>query len=186
MLWPDAPGVAYGTTELVGVYTTRRELPPSTVASLLDAAEHQIDVLAYAALWLWDTVPRFAELLELKIAREASVRICLGDPDSQAILLRGQEERVGDALVGRCRLAANYAQPVINLEPNAVRLSDATLYASVLRFDDDVLLNTHLWGNPAGDSPVFHFRRERSDGIAANAIASFERVWAAGQPLADG
>jgi transcriptional regulator with XRE-family HTH domain len=186
VLWPDAPGVAYGTTELVGVYTTRRELPPATVASLLDAAEHQIDVLAYAALWLWDAVPRFAELLELKIAREASVRICLGDPDSQAVLLRGQEEGVGDALVGRCRLAASYARPILNVEPNAVRLSDATLYTSILRFDDDVLLNTHLWGNPAGDSPVLHFRRERSDGIAASAIRSFERVWAAAQPLADG
>src|SRR5579884_1283726 len=68
VLWPDAPGVAYGTSELVGIYTTRRELPPATVSSLLDAAEHDIDVLGYAALWLWDTVPSFAEFVQLKIA----------------------------------------------------------------------------------------------------------------------
>jgi transcriptional regulator with XRE-family HTH domain len=186
VLWPDAPGVAYGTTELVDVYATRKELSPATVAALLDAAEHQVDILAYAAVWLWDTVPRFTDLLELKIAHETGVRICLGDPDSQAVLLRGREEGIGDALIGRCRLALSYAQSIRALEPNAIRLSDATLYASILRFDDDVLLNTHLLGNAAAESPVFHFRRERDNGIAANAIRTFERAWDAAQPLSDG
>jgi transcriptional regulator with XRE-family HTH domain len=105
VLWPDAPGIAYGTSELVGIYATRRELPPATVSSLLNAAERQIDVLAYAALWLWETVPGFVETLELKIGREAKVRICLGDPTSQAVELRGQEEGVAADFPGRCRLA---------------------------------------------------------------------------------
>jgi transcriptional regulator with XRE-family HTH domain len=186
VLWPDAPGVAYGTSELVGIYTTRRELPPATVAALLDAAERQIDVLAYAALWLWDTVPRFAEQLELKMARGVSVRLCLGDPDSEAVLLRGQEEGVDGSLAVRCRLAIGYAQSIRHVDPQAIRLSDATLYATILRFDDDVLLNTHLWGNPASDSPVFHFRQEQAHGIAASAISSFERVWQAAHPPPDG
>src|SRR5438552_3385632 len=60
VLWPGAPGIGYGTSELVAIYTTRRELPPATVSSLLDAAEANVDVLAYAALWLWDTIPAFA------------------------------------------------------------------------------------------------------------------------------
>ena len=186
MLWPDAPGVAYGTSELIGIYTTRRELPPSTVGSMLDAAELHIDVLAYSALWLWDTVPGFVERVQLKFAIGAGVRICLGDPDSEAVLLRGHEEGVDDALAGRCRLATRYARGIHNAEPDAVRLSGATLYASIFRFDDDVLLNTHLWGNPAGDSPVYHFRKQHDAGIAAGAIRSFERVWAAAQPLPDG
>lgn len=180
VLWPDAPGMAYGTSELVGIYSTRRELSPATVAALLDTAERHIDVLAYAALWLWDSVPRFAEHLELKIARGASVRLCLGDPNSQAVLLRGREEGVDESLAVRCRLAIGYAQPIHHVDPNAVRVSDATLYATILRFDDDVLLNTHLWGNPASDSPVFHFHHEQAHGIAASAISSFERVWGSG------
>lgn len=183
VLWPDAPGVAYGTSELVGIRTTRRELPPATVAALLDGAESHIDVLAYAGLWLWDTVPGFAETAQVKIARGAAVRICLGDPESQAVLLRGEEEGIDAALAGRCRLAATYARPIHYVDDGTVRLSGATLYASILRFDDDVLLNTHLWGNPAGDSPVFHFHRDTDHGIAASAIRSFERVWAAAQPL---
>lgn len=92
VLWPDAPGVAYGTSELVGIYGTRRELPAATVGALLDGAEDRIDILAYSALWLWDTVPDFVQRVQLKIAQQTSVRICLGDPDSQAVLLRGQEE----------------------------------------------------------------------------------------------
>lgn len=186
VLWPEAPGIAYGISELVGIYTTRRELPPATVGSLLDAAVRQIDVLAYAALWLWDTVPDFVDELQLKIARGAEVRICLGDPDSDAVRLRGREEGIDAALAGRCRLAASYAQAIRYVDAGAVRLSGATLYASILRLDDDVLLNTHLWGNPAGGSPVFHFHRDGDHGIAAGAIRSFKRVWAAAQPLPDG
>lgn len=186
VLWPDAPGVAYGTSELVGIYTTRRQLPAATVGSLLDATERQIDVLAYSALWLWDTIPDFAERVQLKMARGASVRICLGDPDSQAVLLRGREEGVDRNIASRCRVAVDYAQAIHHVDDHAVRLSAATLYASIFRFDDALLLNTHLWGNPAGDSPVFHFHRDSDHGIAANAIRSFERVWQAAHPLPTG
>jgi transcriptional regulator with XRE-family HTH domain len=186
VLFPNARGVAYGTSELVGIYTTRRELPPATVKALLTSAEEHVDVLAYAALWLWDAVPGFTDELELKIARGTSVRICLGDPDSQAVRLRGGEEGIEGALAGRCRLAASYAKPIHNIDAGAVKISNATLYASLLRFDDELLLNTHLYGSPAGDSPVFHFRRDRDHGIAESAIRSFERVWEAAQPLPDG
>src|SRR5947209_13407737 len=45
LLWPDAPGTAYGSSELVAIYTTRKELPPATISSLLDTAQHRIDLL---------------------------------------------------------------------------------------------------------------------------------------------
>ena len=183
VLWPGAPGVPYGASELVGIYSSRRELPPATVGSLLDAAEHHVDVLACAALWLWDSVPQFADRLQLKVARGATVRICLGDPDSEAVLLRGREEGVGGDMASRCRLALTYARPIHDVDGDGVRLTGATLYASIFRFDDHVLLNAHLWGNPAGDSPVLHLHRQRADGIAAGAIRSFERVWREAQPL---
>lgn len=192
ILWPDAPGVAYGTSELVGIYTTRRELPPSFVSSLLDAAHEHIDVLAYAALWLWDTVPAFADRVAVRITQGVNVRVCLGDPESDAVRLRGQEESIEEDVANRCRLAAKYARAIKysradpGADTGAVRLSAATLYASIFRFDDDVLLNTHLWGNAASDSPVFHLRRRNDNGIAASVIRSFERVWREAQPLPDG
>jgi transcriptional regulator with XRE-family HTH domain len=183
LLWPDAPGAAFATSELVAIYTTRRELSPATVGSLLDAAHHQIDVLAYAAIWLWDTVPEFTERLVQKIAGGTKVRLCLGDPDSDAVAIRSQEEGSRDGMSSRCRIAISYASAIHRADAAAVRLSGATLYNSVFRFDNDVLVNTHFFGNPAAHSPVYHFRRQGDVGIAASAIRSFERVWEGAQPL---
>jgi hypothetical protein len=186
VLWPDAPGMAYGTSELVGIYTTRRELSPATVGSLLDAANRNVDVLAYAALWLWDAVPNFAERLAMKASSGVSVRICLGDPECDAVKLRGKEEGVGDGIANRCRLAASYVAAVQQVDGDTVRKTDTILYASLLRFDDEVLVNSHFWGNPASDSPVFHFRQRGAGGIATAALRSFDRVWEQAQPLSAG
>jgi len=186
ILWPDAPGVAFGTSELVGIYPTRKELPPATVSSMLEAAQQHVDVLAYAALWLWDTVPQFTDRIAQKLSDGAEVRICLGDPRSGAVALRSEEENASDGMASRCRIAANYATVVQRANPEAVRQSAAILYNSIFRFDDEVLVNSHFWGIPAADSPVYHFHRQGDNGIAANAIASFKRVWEAAQPLPAG
>ncbi len=186
LLWPDAGGSMDGMGELAGIYRTRTELSPATVRSMLVAAERQIDVLAYSALWLWDSVPGFAATVAGKAAAGVSVRLCLGDPDSPAVRVRGEEEGIGETMAARCRLAATYAEPIAAVDPALVRYSGATLYASILRFDDDVLLNVHLWGNAAAESPVMYFNRRDEDGLAANAIKSFEKVWADAQPSSTG
>src|SRR5689334_244908 len=107
---------------------------------MLDAATAHIDLLAYAALWLWDAVQNFAERVAEKASNGADGRICLGDPDSDAVRLRGQEEGVSDGIASRCRLAANYAIVVQRADPDAVRITGATLYNSLFRFDDEVLV----------------------------------------------
>jgi hypothetical protein len=152
----------------------------------VSGAHDHIDVLAFAALWLWDSVPAFAETLAAKAAYGVAVRICLGDPDSAAVRLRGDEEGIAETLAARCRLALGYAKPVAAVDPSALRCSASTLYASLFRFDDDVLVNMHLWGNPAGESPVLHCRAGQERGLGANALRSFERVWAQAQPVATG
>jgi hypothetical protein len=62
-------------------------------------------------LWPWDAVPSFAERLELKASRGVTVRIRLGDPECDAVKLRGEEEGVADGTRNRCRLAAKYVVP---------------------------------------------------------------------------
>jgi hypothetical protein len=186
ILWPEAPGAAYGTSELVGIYTTRSELSPATISSLLDVAEEHVDVLAYAALWLWDSVPGFAERLAAKASNGTQVRVCLGNPESAAVALRGQEEGVRDGMAGRCRLAAAYAEPVQAADPEAVRITGATLYNSIFRFDDQVLVNAHVWGHPASESPLFHYHQHGDRGIAAHVMHSFDLVWGDAQPSAAG
>lgn len=183
MLWPEVPGAAYGVSEVVGVYTTRNELSPATIGSMLDASCAHIDVLVYSGMWLWDTVPRFRDRLLDRLAVGAAVRVCLGDPDSEAVHLRGEEEDSGDGMVSRCKIAIGYAKPILAANRDAVRVTGTTLYCSILRFDDEVLANTHFWGNPAAESPVLHLRFRSDHGIAANVLRSFERVWDRAQPL---
>ena len=143
-------------------------------------------MLAFAGLWLWDAVPRFAEAVAQKLAEGCDVRVCLGDPDSEAVRLRGEEEGIGDGLAARCRLALAYSNPIIERHPGAVRCSSKTLYVSLLRFDDELLVNVHIWGNPANASPVLHLRKRSDDGVAGNYIRSFERLWATAEPPGGG
>lgn len=40
-----------------------------------------------------------------------------------------------------------------------IRLHDTPLYNSIYRFDDDMLINTHVYGILAAYTPVLHLRR---------------------------
>jgi transcriptional regulator with XRE-family HTH domain len=182
LLFPELASSFSGTDELVGLYATRAEVPASLIVTLASEATRHIDLCAYAATWLWDSIPGFAGVLAERSAAGAEVRVCLGDPESEAVRVRGVDEGIGDAMAGRCRLAISYAAPLVSAVPGAVRLTPATLYASIFRFDDEVLANFHLFGNPAAASPVLHLRRRRETGIAGSVLRSFDAVWAQAEP----
>lgn len=182
MLWPTKNGT-HATDELLAVYSSRTAMPSGLVMSLLNGAQRQVDVLALAALWLWDTVLDFAPTLAAKSRAGIAVRICLGDPAGESARLRGSEEGIGDLLASRCELAATYARQALGPKEGSIRIHDTTLYASILRFDDDVLANWHLYGAPAAVSPVLHLRRASNHGVAESVASSFERVWDRAHPL---
>lgn len=183
VLWPDAASGAQVTNELVAVYPTRAAMPPSLIMSLLNDANEAIDILALAGIWLWDAVPGFGPALAAKAESGVAVRVCLGDPNGESARIRGSEEGIGDLMSARCRLAAKYAEHALAGTSGEIRLHDTTLYASILRFDDDLLVNWHLYGVPAAESPVVHFHRASADGLADGISNSIERVWGVGRPL---
>jgi hypothetical protein len=62
-----------------------------------------------------------------------------------------------------------------------IRLHDTPLYNSIYRFDDDMLVNVHVYGILAAYTPVL--RLKRIDGAYFNTyLESFEQVWAAARP----
>ncbi|WP_234325596.1 hypothetical protein [Streptomyces sp. NRRL S-146] len=65
---------------------------------------------------------------------------------------------IGGDLAARARITRRYLEPAMTTPGVAVRLHDTILYNSVYRFDDDVLVNPHALGAPAGQNPVLHFR----------------------------
>jgi hypothetical protein len=93
------------------------------------------------------------------------VRIALGDPDSPEVQLRGREERLYDALTGRVRTALAYHRPLMDIATIDFRLHRTTLYNSIFRFGDQMLINQHIFGVYSYMAPILHLRRVEGAGL---------------------
>ena len=112
------------------------------------------------------------------------VRILLGDPDSQVVADRGEDEGIGDAH-GRQDPQRAGAVPAAARRWR-VWSSGSTarcLYNSIYRADDQVLVNTHVFGVTAAHAPVWHLRKLPGGELAGLYIDSFERVWETATPV---
>jgi hypothetical protein len=180
-LWPELADErrtqAASTSELVTLYPNRGAIPGALWRSLLEAATDRIDVLVYAGLFLPDGYPEIAKLLATKAEQGTKVRLTLGGPDSDAVRRRGEEEGIGDGLAARVRLGLLYLRDAIGAPGVELRFHATTLYNSIYRFDDDMLVNAHVYGAPAAHSPVLHLRRLPGGRLVDHYQASFERVW---------
>jgi hypothetical protein len=157
------------------------------VEKLFDNAADHIDILVFSGLFLPDGYPEVAKLIAAKAEEGTKVRLALGDPDCDAVRLRGEEERIGDGLAACVRLSLIYLRDAIGAPGVELRFHSTTLYNSIYRFDDDMLVNAHVYGAPAAHSPVLHLRRLASGRLVDHYQASFERVWdqasAIGEPV---
>ena len=162
-LWPavadDLRTRSASIAEIVTVYPHRGAVSQELWQVLLESATDQIGLLAYAGLFLSDTTPNLPAILAAKATTGTRVRLLLGDPDSPAVALRGHEEGIGDGLAARIRLSTTYLASAIETPGVQLRHHATTLYNSIYRFDDQVLVNTHVYGAPAVQSPVMHLRR---------------------------
>jgi transcriptional regulator with XRE-family HTH domain len=186
-LWPstvdDPRTVSAGRAELIGFYPSRSTVPPELWRALIDEARESIDILVYAGLFL----PDMQDIARLgKLARSGCrVRILLGDPAGPAVRRRGDEEGFGIGLAHRVTLSLRYYQPIAGIPGVQIRLHDTTLYASIFRGDETLLVNTHVYGSAAAHNPVLHLRRVPGGRVVDHYLTSFDRVWAAATPAAD-
>ncbi|MDQ0809368.1 transcriptional regulator with XRE-family HTH domain [Streptomyces sp. B3I7] len=163
-LWPalrQARPARAISPELVALYEQRADLPVSTFTDLMAQARERIDILVYAAVFLHEAYPRLNELLTERAAEGCTVRIAIGDPDSDNVQARGQEERFGHGIESRCRLALMHYKPFADTPGIEVRTHATTLYNSLYRADDQQLVNAHVWGVNAYAAPVWHLRDTR-------------------------
>ncbi len=183
-LWPGKANSVdrQADSELIALYPTRSSVPVETWSGLLSGAKEHIDILAYAASFLWDAIPDFTGLIKAAAERGVQVRMLFGDPDCEAVKVRGEEEGIGDALAGRCRLTWKYVEPIFDLECIEARVHTDTLYTTVVRVDEDLLANVHQLGVPAGAAPVLHLKRITGTGIHASYENVLERSWTRARP----
>jgi hypothetical protein len=73
-------------------------------------------------------------------------------------------------------------QPLIGVPGIEIHLHRTTLYNSIYRADDDLLVNAHLWGVNDYSAPVTQLRRLVAGSLFDTYTASFEAVSAASEP----
>ena len=101
----------------------------------------------------------------------------LGDPESPFVSERGHSEGIDDTMPAKVRSAIAMFRP-LHAVPNAeIRLHGTILYNSIYRGDDQLLVNTHIYGIMANNAPVFHLRKIPGGEMATTYLESFERVW---------
>ena len=180
-LWPevvdDSRSHSSSQAEFITLYPHRGAVPTALWGQLINGATDRIDILVFAGLFLPDTYPDLAKALTSKAEQGTKIRLTLGDPDSEAIHRRGEEEGIGEGLAARARLTLAYLQGATEVRGIELRLHATTLYNSIYRFDEDMLVNTHVYGAPAAQSPVLHLRRLTGGRLFDHYQASFERVW---------
>ncbi|MEV4062190.1 XRE family transcriptional regulator [Nonomuraea dietziae] len=186
-LWPEiAQQQRLISDEVQAVYPHRWAVPQSAWRRLFEEAEQEIDILTYSGLFLIED----AGLLNLIAERARAgvrVRVLLGNPDCPEVATRGHDETIGpDVMAARIRNSLALCSSLDRIDQAEIRLHRTTLYNSIYRADDHLLVNIHAYGTPAAHAPVIDIRAFESEGAADVYLSSFERVWNSAKPYQRG
>ncbi|MFE3028919.1 helix-turn-helix domain-containing protein [Nocardia tengchongensis] len=186
VLWPalrQARTARAVSPELVALYDQRADVPASAFVNMFATARDSIDVLVYAAVFLHEAYPRLNDLLIERAKAGCAIRIAVGDADSANVQQRGKEEKFGYGIESRCRLALLHYRDLHATPGIELRTHATTLYNSIYRADQEMLVNAHLWGVNAFGAPVWHLRRTLDGGLFDTYTESFNAVWRTAQAV---
>jgi transcriptional regulator with XRE-family HTH domain len=187
-LWPDALSrdqvAAASSSEILAVYPHRSEIPRDVWHRLFEATDEEIGILVYAGLFMAED-SRLHKIFLKKAKAGVRVRLLLGDPDDLHVTERGNEEGIGEAVSAKVRNALVLYQSLRGVDGIEFRLHRTVLYNSIYRADDQLIVNTHVYGLPAPQAPAWHLRKVAGGELTNVYLESFERVWDKAHPLAE-
>ncbi|WP_026116266.1 hypothetical protein [Nocardiopsis valliformis] len=181
-LWPqnsqELEAHAPTSEHVQRVYAHRWQVPQEVWWDLFNSAEQEIGILVYSGLFLADD-PGILQLLEARAREGVSVRILLGDPESEPVKQRGREEQIGEVLTARANNALLLFGTLLHVDGIEIRTHSTILYNSVYLTEKKLLVNQHIYGLPAAKTPVIEIDRSLnlSSSIAETYIGSFDFVW---------
>lgn len=158
------------------VYPHRWEAPREVWHDLFSEAEQEIGILVYSGLFLADDAG-ILQLLGAQAREGVSVRILLGDPESEPVKQRGRDEQIGEALSARASNALLLFRTLLDVDGVEIRMHSTVLYNSIYLTEKKLLVNQHIYGLPAAKSPVIEINRELSPDMAETYVRSFDLVW---------
>ncbi|MGH3795738.1 MAG: hypothetical protein ACRDSP_12700 [Pseudonocardiaceae bacterium] len=174
---PQSVSSEHNGDQVVAFYPHRADTPKRLWMDLLVRAKENIDLFANASLFLPEENPVAINILREKAANGVRVRILLADPDNPAMELRGREERLFEAIPGRIRMALAYYRPLVDVEGVEFRQHGTSLYNSIFRYDDQMLVNQHIYGTYGYIAPILHLRKVAGADLFDTYMRSFELVW---------
>lgn len=185
-LWPSAVSdekVAEASgSEVVQVFPSRSAIPRELWDRLLDQATGRIDVLVYVGMFLTET-PNLLPALEAKGAAGARIRFLFGDPASREVTRRSTDEGIGKgAIAAKIRNALAYFQRIADAPGVEIRCHGTTLYNSIYRYDDEMIVNPHVYGLTAPHAPALQLRRLSAGALFETYARSFDAVWETAKP----
>ena len=93
------------------------------------------------------------------------------------------EEQLFDAIPARVRMALSYYAPLADVSGVDFRLQSETLYNSIFAYDDEMLINQHVYGMYGYMAPVLHLHRMDGGDFFDMYLRSFDRVWEISPPI---
>lgn len=180
-LWPDAVAperrAQVAESEVLKVYPHRNLIPSELWARLLADVSERVDILVLAGLFLAED-PALAKTIKQKTRDGVSVRMLFGDPAAPEATKRSEEERLATGTVpARIRNALALIEPLASIEGVEVRFHQTTLYNSIFRFDEEMIVNMHVYGSPGAHAPALHLRQLPNGDLFETYMTSFEHVW---------
>jgi hypothetical protein len=185
-LWPSAiPAervIEIAGSEVVKVYPHRNSIPVELWDRLIEDASEHVEVLIHSGLFLVER-PSFIRDMASKAASGANIRFLFGDPVSKEVTTRSEEEQLGKGTLGaRIRNALASYRPLREVDGVEMRFHRTTLYNSIFRFDDEMIINTHVYGFQGAHAPALHLRRLSAGDLFDTYAESIETVWGLSKP----
>jgi transcriptional regulator with XRE-family HTH domain len=163
-IWPDALGkdeiAAVSQSEVVAMWPHRWAVPRDTWGHFFAKAEREIGALVYSGMFMAEDIG-VHKLFTERARAGVRVRLLLGDPDSPHVAERGATEGIDETMAALVRTSTKLFSKLL-AEPGV---------------DDQLLVNTHIYGVMANNAPVFHLRKIPGGEMANMYLESFERVW---------
>ncbi len=185
-LWPDALSRSQianaSESEIITVYPHRWTVPSDLWRAFFEGAEREIGILVYSGMFIAED-SGILRTLRRKAEAGVTVRILLGDPDSDEVAKRGEDEGIGDTMAARIRNVIVLYRSLRNVDGIEFRTHRTILYNSIYCADDQLMVNTHIYGYPAGQAPVLHLRRVAGGDMVTTYLESFDGIWDDARPL---
>ncbi|MFJ9556162.1 XRE family transcriptional regulator [Nocardiopsis sp. NPDC101807] len=157
------------------VYAHRWQVPREVWWDLFNSAEQEIGILVYSGLFLADDAGILG-LLEARAKKGVSVRILLGDSESQTVRRRGEEEGIGETMAARANNALLLFRTLLSIDGVEIRTHSTILHNSLYLTEKKLMVNHHAYGIPAAKSPIFEINRT-NQGMDFTYRRSFSLAW---------